>query len=211
MNSEMVFMRHHCEPKRRAAELMSPLGQAAFGYYRDWMKAKRYSQPGGAAFLESRYYRSFINFAELVQKANISKPDKYIELMVESDLLPILWCRDAAYTIYLDWNDRISDPIEQVSDSINYLLDICEKEDVTLPNVFEHLGAQRMINLIHQRRLTPWLLYGSSAFLTVYQSFDEGQRKTFKESTNAEYWVNKIEKNQSQFKEIRSLTRELGL
>src|SRR5271167_4313463 len=95
------FMRHFCEPKRRMEQLKSPLGQAALGYYREWMKLKKFSQPGPGAFLESKFYRQFINFAQLVVDANISRPDRYMELMVQAEIAPALWLREQCYALYL--------------------------------------------------------------------------------------------------------------
>lgn len=209
--SETTFLKHHCEAKRRAQEVMSPLGMAAHGYYREWMRVRKYSQPNAAAFLESKYYRAFINFAQMVQDANIAKPEKYIALMAEANILPILWCRDATYTIYLDWADRVNDPLDQVQESINYLLDICEQENVLLQNVFSHLGANRVLSLIRQRRLSPWLLFCAGTFGHFLKSLDRTQLSAFNTVVTASYWAAKFEREQDTVGSIKSIARELGL
>ena len=209
--NEMTFMKHYCEPKRRAQELASPLGQAAFGFYREWMKMKKYSQPGAAAFMESKFYRQFINFAQLVQDANVAKPERYIQLMIEADLQPALWCRDDAYAIYLDWYDKLSDPIDQLQDSINYLLDICEKESVQLPEIFQHLGAQRILSYIRQRRLTPWLLFCSAKFGTLLKTLDKSQLGAFNIVVNSGYWADRFQKNRQTVEQVKMIVKELGL
>lgn len=210
-NSEGPFMRHHCEPKRRTQELMSPIGQAAFGYYREWMKLKRYSQPGAAAFMESKFYRSFINFAQLVIDANISRPEKYMALMVEADVLPVLWCRDQCYAVYLDWTDKLSDPLEQVQDSVNFLFDVCEKENVKIADIFNHLGGQKIISLSRQRKLTPWLLFCSSKFGTFIKTLDKSQLIAFNGIVNASYWGNRFQTEKSTVKTIKEIAMEVGL
>jgi hypothetical protein len=209
--NEGTFMKHHCEPKRRAQELSSPLGQAAYGYYRDWMKLRRFSQPGAAAFMESKYYRSFINFSQLVISANISRPDKYMEIMVAGEILPVLWCRDSAYALYLDWADKLSDPLDQVQDSINYLLDICERESVELKNIFTHLGVQRVLSLIRQRRLSPWFLFCSSAFGTLLRTLDKSELIAFNGVVNAAYWGNRFQTEKATVESVKMIIRELGL
>lgn len=209
--NETTFMKHHCEPKRRAQELLSPLGQSAYSLYREWMRQKRYSQPSSAAFLESKYYRSFINFAQLVVDANIGKPEKYIQLMVEGDILPVLWCRDSAYALYLDWADKISDPLDQVQDSINYLLDICEKDKVDLSEVFTHLGPQQVLSLIRQRRLTPWLLFCSASFGKFLKTLDASQLKAFNNVVNSAYWADRFGKERAAVENVKHIAKELGL
>lgn len=209
--SETRFMKHHCEPKRRAEMLMSPIGQAAYGFYRDWMKMRKFGQPGAAAFLESKFYRAFIKFAQFVQDANISRPDKYIELMVEGEIQPALWCSPGAYNLYTAWYDSLHDPLEQVQESINYLIDICEREGVVLEKVFEHLGVQRVLSLIRQRRLSPWFLFCSSAFGKVLKQLDKQHLKSFDAVINSSYWGNTFQKHKSTVEQIKMIVKELGL
>lgn len=209
--NEGPYMKHRCEPKRRALELLSPIGQSAFSYYREWMRIKRYSQPSGAAFLESKYYRAFIKFAELVVKANISRPEKYIEIMVANEIQPVLWCRDQVYCLYTEWADKLSDPIDQVQDSISYLIDICEKENVELSNIVEHLGPQRTLSLIRQRRITPWLVFCSPKFCEMLKKLDSGELNAFNAVVNAVYWGDKFQKSPSIFQTVKQIAKELNL
>lgn len=209
--SETRFMRHTCKEKDRAFEIKSPLGQAAFGYYQAWMKLKRFSQPSSAAFLESKYYKAFINFAQLVIDANISRPDKYMELMVEAEVLPILWCREQCYGVYLEWIDKLSDPLDQVQASVNYLLDICEKESFQLPEIFDKLGVQRVLNLVRQRRLTPWLLFCSPSFGKFLKELDKEQLKVFNTVVNASFWGDKFQKERATLEHIKLIVKEVGL
>ena len=209
---ETTFMRHYCEPKRRAQELMSPIGQAAYGYYRDWMRLKKFSAPGAAAFMESKYYRAFIKFAEMVIDANISRPDKYLELMVAGDVMPFLWCRPQTYSVYLAWADRIADPIELVGESISYLMDICDKEKVDLSCIFEHLGPQQVLSLIRQRRLTPWFLFCSSAFdKQILKKLDSSQLVAFNSVVNAQYWAERFGKEKGTLEQVKMIVKGIGL
>lgn len=209
--NETTFMKHNCEPRRRAQELMSPLGQSAYGLYREWMRQKKYSQPSSAAFLESKYYRAFINFAQLVIDANIAKPEKYIQIMVEGEILPVLWCRDSAYALYLDWADKVSDPLDQVQDTINYLMDICEREGWALGECFVKMGAQQVLSLIRQRRLTPWLLFCSQSFGKFLKTLDAPQLKAFNHVVNAAYWAQRFQTEKSTVENVKLIAKEVGL
>lgn len=210
-SGETYFLRHHCEPRRRIDELKSPLGQAAYGYYKDWMRLKKFSAPGPEAFMESKYYRTFINFAQMVIDSNLSRPDRYIELMLEGGVQPMLWCREQCYAVYLEWMDKLTDPIEQVSESINYLMDICEKEEVELPEIFNHLGAQRLLSLIRQRRLTPWFLFCSPAFGKILKTLDKSQLTVFNNVVNSSYWGDRFQKEKATLETIKNIVKEMGL
>jgi hypothetical protein len=208
---ENTFMKHHCEPRRRMEELRSPVGQAAFGYYRDWMRARKFSIPGAAAFMESKFYRPFLQFAQMVIDANIARPDRYIEIMVEAEIQPVLWCREQCYALYVEWTDKLTEPLEQVQESVNYLMDICEKENVQLPNAFNHLGPQRVISLVRQRRLSPWLIFCSPTFGKLLKSMDKGHITTFNNIVNAQYWGERFQKERATIEQIKGIVKELGL
>lgn len=209
--SETRFLHHHCEPKRRAEMIKSPQGQAAFAFYRDWMKMRKFGQPGPAAFLESKFYRAFVNFAKLVQDANISRPDKYIEIMVDGEIQPALWCSSAAYNLYTAWYDSLHDPLDQVQESINHLIDICEREEIKLDQVFEQLGVQRILSLIRQRRLSPWFLFCSASFGRVLKQLDKQHLKSFDAVVNSSYWGGKFQKEKEVVQQIKMIVKEIGL
>jgi len=208
---ESNYMKHFCEPKRRLEQLKSPLGQAALGYYRDWMKLKKFSQPSANAFLESKFYRQFINFAQLVMDANISRPDRYMELMVEAEIAPSLWLHASCYALYLEWTDKLTDPLDQVQESINYLLDLCEKESVQLSSIFEHLGPQRVLSLVRQRRLTPWLLFCSPTFGKLLKTLDPAQLKVFDNVVSSSYWGNRFQTERATIENIKTIVKEVHL
>ncbi len=204
-------MKHVCEKKRRAAEMKSPIGQAAYNYYREWMRLRGFNQPNISAFAESKFYRSLINFAQLVIDANISRPEKYMELMVEADVLPILWCREQCYSVYLGYMDKLHDPLDQVQDTINYLLDICEKEDIKLGEVFDKLGAQRVLSLVRQRRLSPWLLFCAPSFGRFLKSIDQAQLKVFNTVVSAQYWSGRFQEERATIENIKTIVKGMGL
>jgi hypothetical protein len=208
---ENTFLRHVCEPRRRKEELATPLGQAAYSYYREWMKLKKYSMPGALAFIESKYYRAFINFSRLVIDANIARPDKYMSLMVEGDILPLLWCREQCYAVYLEWSDKLSNPLDQVQESISYLIDVAEKESVELPKIFAHLGPQRVLSLVRQRRLSPWLIFCSPSFGKLLKDMDPAHRAAFNTVVNASYWGSRFTKEKSTLENIKTIVKEMAL
>ena len=209
--SETIFMRHFCEARRRAEELVSPIGQSAFMLYTDWMKARKFGQQSAAAFMTSKFYKAFINFAELVKKANIPNPSQYIKVMIENDMPPPMWCRDTSYAMYLNWIDKASDPIDQVSDSIEYLIGICEAEEVTLENIFTHLGTQRILQLIRQRRLSPWFLFASERFIGMLRGLSPDERAVFSGVINAAVWSDKFQNAPHKVREINKIVKGLNL
>lgn len=209
---ENTFMRHYCEPKRRAQELASPLGQSAYMLYGDWMTSRKYSKPSPAAFLESKFFKPFVKFAQLIVDANIAKPKKYIELMTLRDIQPILWTSNAAYAIYMEYLDKSVDPLEEVQESIDYLFDICEKENIPLiGQVAGHLGAQRILQLVRQKRISPWVLFNADSFKAIIAEMDSHERAALNTAINATYWSDKFQKNKQVLLDVRHIAKEIGM
>jgi len=76
--NETYYMKHSCREKERTEELATPIGQGAYMFYCDWMKAYKRKAPSADTFATSRYYTSFIEFARHVKKLNIADPAKFV-------------------------------------------------------------------------------------------------------------------------------------
>lgn len=209
--SEFRFMKHVCKEKRRAELMKQPLGQSAYSFYTTWLKMRKFGQQTTAAFMESRFYQAFVKFAELVVDANISRPDKFIEIMVDGEVPPTLWCTPEAYNLYTAWYDSLHDPLLQVEESIAYLMGIADKENVELENIFDHLGAQRILSYVRQRRLSPWFLFCSPKFSKVIKSMDPAHLKAFDMVINSNYWGEKFQTSKAIIAQIKEITKELNL
>lgn len=210
--SELLFMKHECKEKRRRMELQTPLGQAAFGYYNEWFRLRKFSTQSSSAFLESKYYLQFMRFAKKVQDANIANPNKFIQLMVEAENLPpAIWVTPGAYNIYQEWVVGKADPLEMVAESISYLQDISTKEEAPIETIFTHLGTQRIISLVRQNRLSPWFLFCSKKFGEALHSMPPDERKSFGNVINASFWAEKFKKNKSVVEDIKLIITGIGL
>lgn len=210
-SNEVTFMRHVCEQKKRAYEIASPMGQAAFIHYTTWMKLRKFKAQSIDAFIASRYYRAFLRFAEMVVNAGISKPERYIQLMIDGGISPDMWHRDQCYKVYLDWMDNLEDPLEQVASSIMCLMDLAEKEEVDYKKIVEHLGAQRLLSLISQRKLSPWFLLHSQAVQTFLKGLDPEHLKNFDRAINISAWIERLQENKTVRNDIRKIITEVGL
>lgn len=209
--TEDGFMNHACQVRDRLDELRSVIGQAAYLYYSEWMKCYKRKPPSAETFSTSRYYRSFVNFAEHVKKLNIPDIGFFIKLMSEKDISPMLWRRDQCYTLYLQHFDKNIDPIEQVALSIETLIDISEKENVALTEVFVHIGVRTIMELIRLRKLTPWLLFCSKSFGLFLKTLTEEEMHELMRLINPTYWQEKLQLNPEVVDDIKKITEEMGV
>lgn len=210
--NETYFMRHHCKEKTRSEELATPIGQAAYMFYVDWMKIYKRRPPDQDTFATSRYYNSFIEFAKHVKKLNLANPTKFLEIMHAKDISPVLWRRDQCYSMYLEWMDKKQDPLELVKTSIETLLDVAEREEVkNLSDIFIHLGPKRLAELIRLRKISPWFLFCSVKFGLYLRGLARDEQNEMSSIINPAYWTTKLNDCPEVVKEIREINKEMGL
>lgn len=208
---ENAFMNHRCPEKLKIDQLRSPIGQAAYLHYAEWMKAQRHSVPPIETFAESRLYSTFIKFAEYAQKTHLPAVTDFIRLMVQEKLSPTLWARDATYAMYLQKYDAIVSPHEQVARALEELMALSAEMGVKLSKVFEALGPSDLIRLIQKRKLTFWLLMASGKFRTYLATLPPEDRDRIASAMNAGAAIGRIQQEPLLFKELGALIKEAGL
>jgi len=127
--TEDRYVKHYCKQMQRIDELQTPTGQAAWAFYQRWMKAYRRMVPHIDSFSKSKYYQSFVRFAESVKRLNIPDPEAFINLMKEKDISPTIWTNDQVYALYLEFLDRRATPISQAKITINTIFNIADAAD----------------------------------------------------------------------------------
>ena len=211
-DSETRYLSHHCKEMRKFEEFQSPIGQAALGYYQRWMRVMKRNPPAGNAFLASRYYRTFINFAQFVAKVNLPTPEKFIWLMNEKSYPPTMWTNDDAYTQYLEFLDRRSPPMDQVAVSLKTLLNVADEHDVDISEVFDHIKPGSLIHMVRTRQLSPWVLLHSKVFKQFFRDkLSEEQKIILQTLINPEYWGDQFDDKPEESKQIQTYVAELGI
>lgn len=209
---EASYLSHKCKEMKRYEEFQSPTGQAALGYYQRWMRVMKRNPPAASAFLDSKYFRTFMNFAQFVAKVSLPLPDKFIWLMHEKGYPPTMWTNDDAYTQYLEFLDRQADPMDQVSLSIKTLLNIADKHDIDISDVFTVVKAPELMQLIRMRQLSPWLLLHSAKFKKFFRDNMTDEQKIILETLiNPEYWFEQFEKRSKDAEKIKQYVAELNI
>ncbi len=209
--NETFFMRHRCEEMKRNDELRSITGQRAYEFYSHWMRAYKRSVPPIETFASSRYFRSFMNFAEYVQKLKLYKPQKFIELMHEKDISPQLWTRNEPFQYYSNWLDMVSDPLEQAAASADVVFNLAEIFKCKTGEVFERLTAPELTDLIRQRKLSMFLLLCSQRFKERMAKLDELEMSELFDSVNRVYYAERFERDPAIVQQLKAIASEVGI
>lgn len=210
--TESRYLKHYCKQMKRDEELKTPLGQAAWHYYQDWMKAYRRMAPSIESFAKSKYYRSFYRFAEHVKKLNIPDIQAFINLMKEKDISPTIWTNDQVYALYLEYLDRRASPIRQAKITIDTLFKIADAADCDVGDVFEVLYPNEVITLLRQRQLSPWILLFSAKFKDFLVNKTTNEQQIVMESIiRPQYWSQKFQKSHDYIETMKTYVKELNL
>jgi hypothetical protein len=196
---EKAFYKHECKQKKRATEIKTRIGQAAYSYYVVWHRSKIQSAPPIDTFATSKYYLPIRRFAEMVDTASISHPETYIRIMVNHKQDPQMWCNNQSYCLYLDWYDTIADPAELIMSSMTALERLAEKEEVHIAGIFNHLGFRRVFELLKLRKLSPWFLLNSPNFTEFVKGLDAVEISLLFSIINKDRWT-KIFTEQAELK-----------
>lgn len=209
--NERTFMRHECTAMIRHREIQTAVGQQAYGLYKIWLEKQRRKPPAVEGFISSSYYSSFYKFSEWCRETGIPDPQKYVELMIGEKIAPALWRRNEAYQIFLEYSDKKSDPYEQVNNSIDTILALSEGLEVKPCEVFSKFTSGEIMELIQQRRLSPWLLFCSKSFKDWIATLHESERHALMTHIGINYWSEKLERSPEVVKNVREIAAELGI
>lgn len=209
---EKRFLAHHCKQMKRDEEFRSIEGKRAWEYYKLWMKSNKRSAPNPDSFIQSRYFNTFIKFAKFVKQIRLPHVSKFIRLMKQKDLPPTMWTSDEVYQTYLEFIDHVMPPHDLAETSVETLFDVAEEYDVDVSDVFDHIMPTEVIQLIRQRRLSPWILLRSKKFRNFFANQTNTQEKIILETLiKPEHWMEMFQKQPETVKKMNLYVSELKL
>jgi hypothetical protein len=196
----------------RDEEIRTPVGQAAWEYYKLWMTLQRRQPPTIQTFLDSRFYTYMIKFAKFVNKVGIPDAKLYIKYMIRQQTPPMLWTNDEIYSEYLQYLDRGRDPMGQVQYTIDFLFKVADAIECDVGDIFDHLDPDEVIMMLRRRQLTPWILLHSQKFRQFTQDkMSTDQKMVFKTVVKPETWVKRRKDNPELVAQMKEIVRELNL
>lgn len=209
---EERFMAHKCEQMKRHEEFQTPIGQAAWIFYQKWMKAYKRQVPKAEAFLHSKFYKPMIRFSRFAKQVNLPDVDSFIWLMKDKDMSPVLWVNDQVYAMYLEFLDRQAEPKKRAEVTVNTLLDIADAAQCDVSEVFEVITAPEFIQMLRERRLSPWILLRSPRFREFLTTKVSSEELTIIQAiVRPQYWKEKFDQRKDVVETMDLYVRELNL
>ena len=205
-------MSHRCTAMKRDEQIKTPLGQAAWSYYQKWMKSQRRAIPAIETFLTSKFYTTFIKFAEFVQKVGLPDVDTFIWYMTEKKIQPVIWVNNEIYQSYIEFIDKKADPSKEAQRTIDYFFRLADEFECDVGNIFDHLEANDVIQMLTRRQISPWILIHSPKFKQfLINKTKKDERLVMETIIRPDYWAKKRAKHPEIVARMKRYVRELDL
>lgn len=209
---ENRYLAHECIQMKKINELNTPVGQAAQQYYHMWMRQQKRAVHSDDAFLHSKYFRTFIFFANFVKQVNLPKPDKFIWLMVQRKYSPSMWKSEDVYAEYIEFLDRKVSPIDQVLLSTETILKYTDREHIDPSEFFLNITVPDLIHMLRTRKLSPWLLIYSIRFKEFFiNKATAEQQIIINNLIGIDYLDEKKKEHADSIEKIKELVKGLGI
>lgn len=212
--SERFYINHgpKCKTLLKKIEIKSIIGKNAFSYYKSYLKTKHCYNTDIETFSNSKYYKSFINFANFVISKKIPDIKTYLEFVNDRRIMPPVWCSDLVYSEYIKYLDTL-EPLTLVHISIASLNKLSKIFNCEITEVLLKLYINEIIQLLHSRHLSPWFLLNSIHIESVLTnpSITESQHKVLEMFINPETWSNKFKQKGHHLIKIKKTLHDLKL
>lgn len=209
---EPHFMKHECMQMKRAQEVQTAVGQQAYHMYKVWLEKQRKKAPAVEGFMSSTFYTSFLKFAHYCRDHAITThTDVYIDLMTKQGISPALWTRPECYAQYIEHLDKRADPYTLGEQTISTLLELADRLRVEPSKIFDELKYGEVLQLLEQRRLSPWFLFCSGKFKEWTSKLDQSERDRMYKQIGVGYWADALERRPEVVKDMKVLAQGVGL
>lgn len=213
LKTEKGFIKHHCKAMKRDEDIRSLEGQAAHLFYKAWMKHKHHTtitHPN--AFRDSKYFIAFMKFVDFVRRTQLPDTNAFIELMVKQRIEPPLWTDDRAYAKYLEWVTRIMSTEKLIEVTVKTIFEIVDEGGVGTGDIFTIVAPNDIIQLLYQRRLSPWILLNSKKFTEFFRDNTNSEERVIMERIiNPEYWMKRFKAHPDDLKLAKDCVAALEL
>lgn len=209
--NEDRYLKHKCKTMERVEMQQTAIGKKAYAQYCMWMRLYKRTEPKIEIFNQSKFYTAFIKFAEYTQQIKLPDMEMFIKLMIEKDFSPYLWTNDKVYVMYLEHLDRKSTPFKQASITCATLINLADKANIDVKDIFNVLSTNEIMQLLRERKISPWILLTSNKFKQVIIKSTPEEQAIFEDLIRPIYWKVKFTSNPEIVNLMKQFVTEMGI
>lgn len=213
MARKSTFEKHQCEQLKRHNLCRTKAGLTAFENYKYWLNKKNNKTIKKVeTFINSRSFTSFIEFENFCKQRGIPDSKLYIDFMVSLEAPPSLWRAPDFYDKFIEYFDAEVSPKTKMTITMRTIDSLATVLDCNPNEIFRHLYPSEVATLVHERRLSPWILLFSTKFLHyMHMVKDPSQHTMLTTVINARRWKDIIDSDPEAVRLAKRIVEELNL
>lgn len=206
------LLNHRCKQMQRKEEFQTPLGQAAWQHFQTWMRKNHKLIPPAKSFLHSKFYNAFMRFAKFCKDVRMPDAEMYIHYMIKIDVPPSMFTNNEIYASFIQEMDKNIPALQNAKITINTLFNVAEDLGCGVNEVFDKIDPNDMIQLLIQRKVSPWFLLRSPKFSNMFSTrMTKTQKILLGTIIIPKIWAQKFKNNPDDVKKIETFVKALDL
>lgn len=208
---EKTLLSHVCERKRRFLQRDDKVVKFAFMIYQHWYQramARRRSPPSFISFENSQMYSSFVGFARHLLDLDVINPLAFVDFLARMEAPISRWQHPSLYGRYIRELNKNEKPMEAIERNIMLMQQWEIESGEKWYDFLRKLSPAKATLYILSGRISPWLLFTASSAPQLFGRLNAEQRQMVEQAIDADYWMAKIARHQSDVDAIRTILRE---
>jgi hypothetical protein len=185
---------HLCEPKRRYQErneIGTQIGlQAYLRFYemtQGSAKLKNFDD-----FVQSPYYKAFVNFGRYCQNIRAVNIPRFIEWIIRQNKKIDHWCRDSVYTEYLADYLRRESVTDALARAVEHSVDWHERTKNPARDYLRYGNDNEICYAINSGRISAWVLYNCESGRGFLERINQEQIAMIWSVIDSDFWQKKF-------------------
>jgi len=163
------------------------------------------------SFIRTATYPHFIRLLKFAKAVNIPDIEYYLRTMIRSKRSPTTWTTDKSYRIFLERMNSSTSALKSIGISATELQSMASKLSIPVSELVDFMTIEEVLQLVRQRRLSPWLILQSPSFKKKISTSDEGMQQTTTKIIDPTYWTIIMAQNTEAVLLARKVVKALGI
>lgn len=195
---ERTLSSHMCEKKRRWMSKDEIADRIAFSVWSDFMK---YVSPNTKKvktvddFIKSADYIGFVKFANYLIDLKPLESDKFIHWLFKMGVRLSDWQKPGTYQLYVQEAAKKETADRALERTIISMREWSEVSGEDWQEFFNKIAPSTAMNMVVMGRLSPWIIYSTTAAQSLLDRMEPGQIETVTKHVDTEWWKKKLKEN----------------
>lgn len=209
---EKTLLSHICETKHRWLEKDKRGNRIAYQtfvqFYAKHTATKKLKTQ--LEFIKSAYYLPFIKFGNYCVEVNCINISRFVEWLLRDNIKIDNWISDTNYNKFLREYMRVEDPFDAIKRSVEFCIELSEKENIQPTDVLRYSNPNRLCFAITTGKISPWMLYQSQSGIQFLESLNQDHAKIIMDYIDPEQWALKFHREPESVKQVKELLNAGG-